>query len=481
MRLGGYEIIERIGEGGMGTVYKAHQPSLGRYVAIKILPERLASDPQLRLRFVQEGLAIAKLRHPNIVAAFDFAEQEGVAYLVSEFVEGGTLADQLGAPLPLDYVVTVLAPIASALDYAHSRGIVHRDVKPSNILLARDGTPVLSDFGLAKIAAPSEGLTQTGALLGTFEYLAPEYVSGAPAGPLGDQYSLALIAYEMLVGRRPFREQTPLALVFAQQNTPPPRPSELGVKLPPCVEAAVLRGLAKAPAERYPNCAAFVRALETGAARAALPSRRVLVPSLLGAAVLFVGALALAGAPGDVPVEPSATPRPSEIVLPSPTVQPSPSVTVAPSATPTNLPTPRPTSTPTILPPTPPPPTPRPAPASLDSVSPPATLAAGSQGQCVVGYRNDGDATWAAGTETEVVLALSGTVAEEVRRWLPEIAPGAIAVQSPTTVAPSQIGFFQFTYTVPQGTESGAYAIPVRPVLGGTAIGLDTKCDVSVQ
>jgi serine/threonine protein kinase len=260
--LGNYQIVEKIGAGGMGSVYKAYQTALGRYVAIKVLPPQTAGDPAFADRFALEARAIGKLRHPNIVTAYDFAQQGDLAYLVSDFIDGGTLFDQLGAPLPVDYVLTILTPIASALDYAHARGVVHRDIKPQNILMSHDGTPVLTDFGLAKIIGPGSGITQAGALMGTAEYIAPECASGAgSAGPAADQYAVAIVAYQMLVGRHPFPSDNPISALMAHVHKPVPPPSTLGVALPPHVEAALLRGLAKKPEERYPRVGDFVRAL----------------------------------------------------------------------------------------------------------------------------------------------------------------------------------------------------------------------------
>ena len=260
--VGTYEVIEKIGAGGMGAVYKGYQAALGRYVAIKVLPPQTAGDPAFAERFAQEAKAIGKLRHPNIVTAFDFAHDGDVAYLVSEFIDGGTLADQLGTPLPIDYTIQILTPIAAALDYAHARGIVHRDIKPQNILLTRDGMPVLTDFGLAKIVGPGSGMTQVGSLMGTAEYIAPECATGAEvAGPPADQYALGLIAYQMLVGRHPFPADNPLSALMAHVHKPVPLPSSLGVTLAPGVEAALLRALAKRPEERFARCGDLVRAL----------------------------------------------------------------------------------------------------------------------------------------------------------------------------------------------------------------------------
>jgi serine/threonine-protein kinase len=260
--LGNYEIVEKIGAGGMGAVYKAYQASLGRYVAIKVLPPQTAGDPAFADRFAQEARAIGKLRHPNIVTAFDFTQQGDIAFLVSDYIDGGTLADQLGSPLPLEYAMGILGPIAAALDYAHARGVVHRDIKPQNVLLTREGTPVLTDFGLAKIVGPGSGMTQAGSLMGTADYMAPELAGGAEsAGPAADQYALAIIAYQMLVGRHPFPSDNPLSALMAHVNKPVPLPSQLGVVLPPGVEAALLRALAKKPEDRFARSGDFVRAL----------------------------------------------------------------------------------------------------------------------------------------------------------------------------------------------------------------------------
>jgi serine/threonine-protein kinase len=260
--LGNYQIVEKIGAGGMGAVYKAYQPGLGRYVAIKVLPPQTAGDPAFAERFAQEARAIGKLRHPNIVTAFDFTQQGDFAYLVSDYIDGGTLADQLGTPLPLDYALGIVGPIAGALDYAHSRGIVHRDIKPQNVLLTREGTPVLTDFGLAKIVGPGSGMTQVGSLMGTADYMAPELAGGAEAaGPAADQYALGIIAYQMLVGRHPFPADNPLSALMAHVHKPVPIPSQLGVVLPPGAEAALLRALSKKPEDRFARAADFVRAL----------------------------------------------------------------------------------------------------------------------------------------------------------------------------------------------------------------------------
>jgi len=328
--LGNYQITEKIGAGGMGSVYKAYQPALGRYVAIKVLPPQTAGDPSFAERFALEARAIGKLRHPNIVTAYDFSTSGDLAYLVSDFIDGGTLADQLGAPLPLEYALTILTPIASALDYAHARGVVHRDIKPQNILLTHDGTPVLTDFGLAKIVGPGSGVTQAGALMGTAEYIAPECASGAEsAGPASDQYAMAIVAYQMLVGRHPFPSENPLSALMAHVHKPVPVPSAIGVPLPSNVEAALLRGLAKKPEERFARVGDFVRALSGATASSPsqptvqgavpAPSAQAPIPSLPAAAQPSVGL----GSPArslraqmPLPLGPSASEPPSKDRLP---------------------------------------------------------------------------------------------------------------------------------------------------------------------
>jgi serine/threonine-protein kinase len=314
-RLGNYDIVEKIGAGGMGAVYKGYQAALGRFVAIKVLPPQTAGDPAFAERFAQEAKAIGKLRHSNIVTAFDFAHEGDVAYLVSEFIDGGTLADQLGTPLPLDYAMGILTPIAAALDYAHARGIVHRDIKPQNILMTRDGMPVLTDFGLAKIVGPGSGMTQVGSLMGTAEYIAPECAAGAEvAGPAADQYALGLIAYQMLVGRHPFPTDNPLSALMAHVHKPVPLPSSLGVTLPPGTEAALLKSLSKRPEERFARNSDLVRAL-AGSAFAGIGTMPATASSTPGIDLR----------PSQPPTIPPAAPAPSTdspILSPSALVRP---------------------------------------------------------------------------------------------------------------------------------------------------------------
>jgi len=260
--LGPYRIVAEAGRGGMASVYKAHQAALARYVAIKVLPDFFATEPGFRERFQQEAVAVAQLRHPNILAIFDYGDTDGVTYIVTEFVDGGTLAEQMGKPLPLEYAVEILNPIAGALDYAHRRGVLHRDIKPSNVLLQHDGTPVLSDFGLAKMMMSStQRLTQSGMIVGTPEYMSPEQCAGEELTPAADQYSLAVIAYEALTGRVPFTAATPVAVLMAQMQNALPPPRTINPDVSDGVAAVLLKGLAKEPGDRYKTCHQMVRAL----------------------------------------------------------------------------------------------------------------------------------------------------------------------------------------------------------------------------
>ncbi|HEX6547611.1 MAG TPA: protein kinase [Candidatus Dormibacteraeota bacterium] len=315
--LGPYRIVEQVGRGGMATVYKAHHAALERFVAIKVLPEFLAEQEGFKERFQQEAVAVAHLRHPSILAVHDYGEEEGASYIVTEFVEGGTLATKMGHRHTVQETVDVLGPIASALDYAHARKILHRDLKPSNILLTGEGTPILGDFGLAKMMGPQEkGLTMSGAIIGTPEYMAPEQCKGVEIDAEADIYALGIVAYQMLTGQVPFTADTPAAVIVAQLQNQLPPPRSINPDLPPGVESVLLRCLAKNPADRYRTAGEFI------------------------------GALVVAG---QAEPAPAPVPRPS-VIAPSP---PSPT----PSPPPSPPPTPPPTMTPS-MPPAPPSPLP---------------------------------------------------------------------------------------------------------------------------
>src|SRR5712692_9608855 len=263
--IGAYLIVEQIGRGGMASVYKAYEPPLDRHVAIKVLPEFFAEAVDYRLRFQLEAVAIAKLRHLNILSVFAYGEENGIPYIVSEFMDGGTLAERLNGAMMVEEVVALLGPIAAALDYAHAQGVLHRDIKPSNIMMVGDGTPVLTDFGLAKLMA-ADSITLSGQVLGTPEYMAPELCAGEKGGPRADFYSLAVVAYEMLSGRVPFKGNTPAATIVAQINEPLPPAQEVNPDLLAGVATVLDKALAKAPDDRYQSAVEFVAALAAAAA-----------------------------------------------------------------------------------------------------------------------------------------------------------------------------------------------------------------------
>ncbi|GAC1319643.1 MAG: hypothetical protein NVSMB25_10760 [Thermoleophilaceae bacterium] len=268
-RLGRYVITDLVGRGGMATVFKAYHADLDRHVAIKVLPDFFAQDPVMRERFQQEAVAIARLRHPNVLAVYDYGEESGSPYIVSEFIEGGTLADRMdGRAMGGEEVSRSLSPVAAALDYAHNQSILHRDVKPANILVGADGLPVLGDFGLAKMMASTQRLTQVGTPLGTPEYMAPEQSLGQEVTGAADIYSLAVIAYEMLVGELPFTGPTPPAVMMAHIQTPPPSARERNPDIPQPVEEALMRGLAKDPGERHRTAGQLLQAIFTASSPA---------------------------------------------------------------------------------------------------------------------------------------------------------------------------------------------------------------------
>src|SRR6195256_5276674 len=231
----------------MGLVYRAYHVQLERTGAVKVLQET-APDPDTTARFRHEAQAIAQLRHPNILNVYDFGEYQGTPYMIVEFVPGGSLADRLSQGI-LDQPTAIkyLRGIAAGLDHAHAQGIVHRDVKPANVLLEKDDTPVLADFGLAKLLQGSSLKSMTGVTTGTPAYMAPEQVTGTKVGPAADRYALASIAYEMLAGAIPFDGEGLMEMLYAQVHREPSPPSAHAPSLGPAVDAVVMRGLAKEP------------------------------------------------------------------------------------------------------------------------------------------------------------------------------------------------------------------------------------------
>jgi serine/threonine protein kinase len=273
--LGAYVITGPVGRGGMAVVYRAHHAALDRNVAIKVLWQSLADRPGFLVRFQREARAASRLRHPNILNVYDFGTQGGITYMVSELLTGGSLADRLSGPLPIEDALHVLRGIGAALDVAHAAGLIHRDVKPSNILFTSDGEPVLADFGIARILADEAHITAQGSLLGTPHYLAPEMASGEEVGPASDLYSLGVVLFEMLTGGPPFPRETPIATVRAHIVEPPPLVDALNPAVPPEIGDVVARALAKRPEERYPSGAAMAAAFERALDAAERPTPRV--------------------------------------------------------------------------------------------------------------------------------------------------------------------------------------------------------------
>jgi serine/threonine protein kinase len=265
----GYVIEEQIGAGGMAVVYRARDDTLGRLVAIKVLSPALAADEEFRTRFLRESRAVAAVDEPHIVPVYGAGEAAGVLYIAARFVAGGDLSllqRAAGGPLPSAQVAELITQVAGALDAAHAVGLVHRDVKPGNILVERiPGRPefaYLSDFGLSKWTTEgASGLTVDGRFMGTPDYCAPEQIAGRTVDGRTDQYSLACVGFTLLAGVVPFRRGDALARLYAHVNSLVPALTAIRPELPAAVDAVVARGMAKNPAERYESCAAFARAL----------------------------------------------------------------------------------------------------------------------------------------------------------------------------------------------------------------------------
>jgi hypothetical protein len=260
--LGKYEIKAELGRGGMGSVYLGYDPLLDRQVAVKVLAPHLVWDHEFVERFLREARAAARLKHLNIVTVFDVGQEAGWYYFVMEHLAGETLAARLQAQgaLPAPEAMSILRPLAAALDYAHYRGIVHRDVKPGNVILGPEGQVTLLDFGIAR-AAQEGRLTGTGTVVGTPEYMSPEQARGMSVDARTDQYSLGVVAYQMLCGQVPFQADSTLALMYKIVHEPPPPLSQYRPDLPAEVSVALEKALAKEPGARYACTSAFVEAL----------------------------------------------------------------------------------------------------------------------------------------------------------------------------------------------------------------------------
>jgi eukaryotic-like serine/threonine-protein kinase len=320
---GRYELVELIGRGGMSTVWKAEDRLLDRTVAIKVLHEQLTSDEEYVERFRREARAVAQLSHPNIVTVIDRGEDEGRQYIVFEYVDGENLKQlvERSGPLPVRDALLLALQMARALSFAHDRGLVHRDVKPQNVLLNADGQAKMTDFGIAR-SVDVEGVTITGTVLGTSEYIAPEQARGQRVDALTDVYSLGVVLYELLTGGVPFVGENFVAIALRHVNEPPPSVLERRPDCPPRVGMAVERAMSKQPGDRFASMAELCAELDAclaeldpsseeatmiarpqttppRARRPARPRRRrggILWPIAAVAAILAIAALAALGA-----------------------------------------------------------------------------------------------------------------------------------------------------------------------------------------
>lgn len=407
---GRYELRAILGRGGMATVYRGYQRALDREVAVKLIDPHRERDPEFVERFRLEARIVARLRHRNILTIYDFGEEFGIPFLVTELIGGGTVQSRLNEPRSPAQALDIIAQVGQALDYAHSEGIVHRDVKPANIFLERDQA-ILADFGIAKVlgGVTDAGLTSTGAGIGTPEYMAPEQLLGEAIDGRADLYALAVVTYRLLAGRLPYqregREDTLLGLVMRKINNPPPPPSTFNHRLPPAFDAVLLRALARNPRERYATAREFV-----AAARMAL--------GISGEMATLAGAATLTTPPAGPITQP--TPLPPGPATP-PAFGPAPTIWTQPTAT--NLP-------PVAPPPFPPPGRPG-----------PVRAATGRRGSAVI--------LGVAGVLGLLILLVAGALLILARNAAATPTPSAVVAQAPT-----------FTATLPPTATAPATATP---------------------
>jgi hypothetical protein len=309
--LGQYRITGVLGRGGMATVYRATQERLGRDVAVKVLRDTL--DPQAEQRFDREARAVASLSHPNILPVYDYGEDEGRRYIVTQYIEGGRSLERRVAegPVPPAEAAALTIRVLEALAYAHGRGVIHRDIKPANILLPRPDWPLLGDFGIAQSAAEQTQLTSAGEIIGTPNYMAPERATGQPSDARADLYAVGVVLYELLTGRPPFAGDGPLAVLLKHVQDPPPPPHSLNPAVPAPLEQVVLRALEKEPARRFQSAAEMADALRAAATPEAL-------------ARSFPGPAELGPWPDSRPPSPRREPPPYPPPGPVPTPRPTP-------------------------------------------------------------------------------------------------------------------------------------------------------------
>lgn len=371
--LGRYEIRERIGRGGMAEVYKAYHESLDRFVAIKVLHPFLGEDPEFQERFEREARNIARLKQPNIVQVYDFDidNRRDLYYMVMEFIDGPTLRTRLmqlsfqGEQFKIEEAVRIIRDLASALAYAHSRGMIHRDIKPANIMLDSDGRVVLTDFGIARIVS-GPTMTASGSMVGTPAYMSPEQGLGQPGDNRSDIYSLGVVLYQLITGTTPYDADTPIAIVLKHVNDPLPPPTSINPSIPEALERIIFRALAKSPEERYQKIeemiehldnldASDTKILNTAAVQAAMEAKKHAsgiqpaaqqpkqsrFPRTLFAMLIAVASLAAGGYLSftgsldptleqlpflSVPAEATSTPVLSDVAEAEPTATPTPNI-----------------------------------------------------------------------------------------------------------------------------------------------------------
>lgn len=307
--LGSYRILEQIGQGGMATVFKAYQPSMDRYVAIKVLPSHFTQDKSFLGRFNQEARTLARLEHPHILPVYDYGEQAGTTYLVMRYINAGTLSDLIAqqGPMDLDDVARILSQIGQALAYAHSQGVIHRDIKPSNVLIDEQGNAFLTDFGIAKLIASTAQFTRAGTILGTPAYMSPEQGLDRPIDHRSDIYALGVMLYEMVTGHVPYDAETPLAVLLKHVHEPLRPPRQIRQDLPEGVERVILKAMAKSPDDRFQTAEAMVDKLQR--AVAGLPTD-IVVPPQPG------GPTAVLTQPGPESAGEAMLPQSTEVVPP---------------------------------------------------------------------------------------------------------------------------------------------------------------------
>lgn len=317
--INGYQFLDEIGQGGMATVYRAHQLSMHRDVAIKMLPQDLLHQGNSLERFQQEASIVARLEHRAIVPVHEYGEHQGMPYLVMRYMDGGSVDDLLiDGPIPPENALAILEQIAPALDYAHREGVLHRDLKPSNILLDTNGDAYITDFGIARIVGSASKQLTTSGIVGTPAYMSPEQAQGKELDWRSDLYALGVVIFEMLTGRRPFEADTPYNVAVKHVTELPPSPCKINPLLPVTVERVVLKALEKACDRRYTSAcemaAALRQALEDAKANASATE-----PSLQHA---LREALAQRGQAPSAPVSPPANLQLMPVYQPSRAVAP---------------------------------------------------------------------------------------------------------------------------------------------------------------